>query len=417
MTRLRDNVLSLFGIQAALLVAPLLAIPYLVRVLGPDRFGRVALAQALIGYFVLLTDYGFNLSATRQASAARHDEALLSRLFSAVLFIKLALLAAGFVLLLALVAVVPLFEGDWRLYCAAYLSVLGSVLYPAWFFQGLERMRALAACMLSAQALTLAAVFLLVKEPGDYRLAAGLQAGTSVVAGLMGLGAMKRFQPVRVKWPGRAFVGGVLGDGWHVFTSSLAVSLYTNTTTIVLGALTTPTAVAYFTAADKLVRAVQGCLTPLSQAAYPHIARLRAESADVALAFIRMLLRWQALATLAVSVLVAAFAGPLVDLVFGPAFEAAKPLVRGMALLPFVVGISNVLGVQTMLNFDLKVPFSRILLASGALNLVLMVPLVMMVGAIGAVASLVVTEVCVTVAMAASLNRHGLMVKLMGSRA
>jgi O-antigen/teichoic acid export membrane protein len=84
-----------------------------------------------------------------------------------------------------------------------------------------------------------------------------------------------------------------------------------------------------------------------------------------------------------------------------------------MAALPVIVAISNILGIQTMLVFNMKKTFSRIVLFSGVLNLMLIVPLVSTVGAEGAALSVLVTEVVVTSLMAVALMKNGVLKQLL----
>ena len=55
-------------------------VPYLLRVLGPSNFGEVVFMQGLMGYLVLVVNYGFNLTAPR--ALARADEEDISFVFS-----------------------------------------------------------------------------------------------------------------------------------------------------------------------------------------------------------------------------------------------------------------------------------------------------------------------------------------------
>ena len=69
-----QNIFSLSILHGLNYILPLATIPYLVRVLGPNYFGLLAYVSSIIGVFILITDYGFNLSATRQISINRGDK-------------------------------------------------------------------------------------------------------------------------------------------------------------------------------------------------------------------------------------------------------------------------------------------------------------------------------------------------------
>ncbi len=412
MTSIRRNIVALYVLQSANYLLPLVVVPYLVRILGPDGYGRVAFAQSFIGYFVVLTDYGFNLSATRAISLAREDENQLSSTFTAVFLVKTGFMIACFALLVVLVNLVPRFAQDRELYLLSFLAVLGNVLFPIWFFQGIERMRVITGLSILARTLSTAAIFLFVHHDTDYRLAAGIQAGSPVIAGLGAIIMIPRLMRINLRWPGFATLRAVTTDGWHIFLSTAAISLYTSSSVFVLGIICTPTIVGYFSAAQKLIKAASSLASPVSQAVYPRVAYLASRTRETALEFVGRLLLWQGLAMFATSLALLVLSRPLVLLALGPRFSPSVQVVDWMAALPFIVGLSNVYGIQIMLNFGMKQTFSRILIFSGVLNLALLPPLAHWFGAQGAAISVLFTEFTVTVSMGLALKRRHLLPRI-----
>jgi PST family polysaccharide transporter len=411
--QLNSNIASLFILQATYYALSLITIPYLVRVLGPAEFGDIAFAQAFIQYFVVFTDYGFNLSATREVALHRESSQDLSRIFSAVMIIKIIGLILGFVIILFLVSFVPIFVHERVLFLFSYLTVVGNVIFPLWLLQGLAKMRRILVLTAIARLLTVIAIFTLVTSRNDMIIAASLLAGSTVVSGVLALVTLRHITSIRIMWPGIPALAKTMRDGWHVFLSMLAVSFYTNNNAFILGLFVAPVFVGYFAAAEKLIRAVQGLLGPVSQSVYPHIAGLVSRSPEEALRFIGRLLRWQTISTVVVGLLIFILAPLIVHILLGPMYHKSILLLRLLAPLPIFISVSNVLGTQTMLNFGLQRDYSRIMIGSTFMYLFATVILAEEFGGIGTAISIDLTEALVSLAMIYTLVRQRLLHRMM----
>ncbi len=402
---LRKNIAALFAVQIASYAAPLVTLPWLTRVLGPSNFGRLSFCAAVTSYFVLFADYGFNLSATRQIAVHSHDRVGRSRIFWNTITVKALLAAAGFPCLLLLTLCGHRFAEERTLLLINYLAVLGAVLTPTWYFLGTERQAVLSGITIAVRIISIPAIFLFVRSSQDVQMAALLPSGMTIIGGLLCLMVlMKDKQLDRIQFD-RGELAAVFRDGWHVFVSTASISLYQATNTVVLGLVAGNAAVGHYSAAEKVVQACQSLLAPIGQSVYPRISRLMNESRAAAFALIRKVLRIQGGAALALSVMLFVLAPPLIRLLYGPSYEETIGVLRWLAGLPLLVGLSNVFGVQTMLAMGMNQLVSGILVAAGAINVVTLFALTHWFGAEGAAMAVAGTELFVTLAFAV-IVRH-----------
>ena len=84
--RLIENIFSMVTLRALEYILAFILVPYLLRVLGPSNFGAVVFMQGLMGYLVLVVNYGFNLTAPR--ALARADEEDISFVFSVLIILR-----------------------------------------------------------------------------------------------------------------------------------------------------------------------------------------------------------------------------------------------------------------------------------------------------------------------------------------
>ncbi len=371
-----QNTLLLYGVQISSYIFPLIALPFLARVLAPEKFGLISFAQYFIWYFLTLTEYGFNLTATREIAVHRDDPEIVSRIFSSVMLTKLLLTIAGFTIMLAVVLATPKLRPDWLLFCVSFLTVVGSFLFPLWFFQGMQRMGHVALRDFAAKLISLAALFAFVRHDSDYILAAGIQAGATVIAGLAGLLSVR--QIMRVQWtsPGWKEVYGALHKTWPVFLSMAALSLTASTNIFILGLISTSAEVGYYSAAYRIVVALRLLVSPIVTALYPHISHMAANSKENAVRFLERYAVLLALPFLAISVGLFVGAPLIVDILFGPRFESAKLILRILALSPFLLALSHNYSTYFMLAFGYDKQWSRIIFQVAALNFVILAALV-----------------------------------------
>ena len=84
--KLFSNFAALSIIQGANFILPVLIMPVIIRRIGADGFGVVSVAQVVMVFLSTLTDYGFNLTATRDIAFFKDDKERVSRIFSSACF-------------------------------------------------------------------------------------------------------------------------------------------------------------------------------------------------------------------------------------------------------------------------------------------------------------------------------------------
>ncbi|WBF08439.1 flippase [Methanothermobacter thermautotrophicus] len=389
--RVLDNIISLTGIQLVQYLLPLVTFPYLTRVLGPSNFGKVAFAVAFIAYFQLLTDYGFNFSATREISIHRDDPERVSRIYSSVMATKTLLLTVTFTAMLTLILLIDRFRSDYLLYIFTYGLVVGNLLFPAWFFQGVERMRYISILRIVSSLIYTALIFIIVRGPGDYLYVPLINSAGFIVVGLYSQRIVLREFGVNFMVPSLADIREQLLEGWHLFISTLAISLYTTSNRFILGLLVSSATLGYYAVAEDITRALQGLVSPISQAIYPYFSRIQRDDRERARYELRKMLVFMGALTFILSVALALLAPVIVGILAGSSYSLSVPLMQILVFLLFAVGINTVMGLG-LISLGHKDIFSRIVIIAGLLHIPILIGFTMLIGVIGAAIAVILTE-------------------------
>ena len=270
---LLSNFISLFVLQGANYILPLITFPYLVRVLGSEKFGLVMFAQAFITFFNILVDFGFNLSAVREISLYRDNKKKLTEIFSSVITIKISLILVSLTLLTIIVLSFDKFKDEKILYYLSFLIVIGQALFPVWYFQGIEKMKYITIVNVLSKTFFVFAVFIFIHDEKDYLLVPLFNGLGLIIGGLISLWILHKIFGQTFEFQDLNTIIKYIKEGFQFFLSRLSSVGYSNINTFLIGVILTSQYVTYYYVADKIISIILQIFDPIVQTVYPYLAR------------------------------------------------------------------------------------------------------------------------------------------------
>ncbi|MEZ0608470.1 flippase [Fibrella sp. WM1] len=402
--KLSINIASLFSVQVANYLLPLLTVPYVSRVIGPERMGLLNFSLSYNNYFVLLVSFGFDMAVVRLVAANRGDHAYINRLFAQVLSAKLLLLALAACIFTGLAIVNPAFRAQLPLHMATCLYCVGVALFPQWLFQGMEDLSRTAMLSFLTKLIMTMGVFVLVREADDFIYQNLVMSLSHVLVSTIALRiAIKRYN-LTYQLPGWQSIKQRFREGFTFFLSSLNNTLYSSSHVFMLGLFSTAYAVGVFSAGSRLELILRVFVNmALNQALFPIVANGFGQSQERGLGMVRKIAPVLLTGTALIGVLLFVSAPITVSSLYGNRFNEAVAVVRILAVLPVLLSLNSLLGMHTMLNLHMDRPYFFITLGGSVIGLGLNYWLIHQHSYIGAAIAWVCTEACVVIAMIAWL--------------
>lgn len=260
-------------LQIAGYVFPLISMPYLARVIGADGFGKIAFASAIVVWIQTISDWGFNLTATRDVAQNRNDKEKVSRIFSNVLWARCILTILSGLILLVVVLTVPYLRENADIIFVTFLLVPGYILFPEWFFQAIERMKYTTIFNLIIKLIFTIFVFIFIHKREDYLIQPLL---TTIGYLSCGIGALYL---ILKKWgytlykPEWTEILKTIRNSTDVFINNLMPNLYNSFSVMLLGFFGGSTANGLYDGGNKFPTIFYQFQSVLSRAFYPFLSR------------------------------------------------------------------------------------------------------------------------------------------------
>ena len=252
---------------------PLIIIPYLINVVGSEKYGIYAFGFALIFYLINIVQYGFSLSAVRLISLNRENKTKLNSIYSQVFTTQLYLTFTVLFVLSLLVSFVDKFSEYYVIYLFFYILIIGELLTPMWLFLGIEKMRFITIVNLISKSTFAILTFLLVNKESDFIYISLYQSIGFLISGLTAQYIV--FVKLRIKFSLVSFyqVKIMLKDGVSSFLTLITPTIYTNTSIFLIGVFGVPQFVSYMQIGTKVSGAFSVLNTILTNVFYPIINR------------------------------------------------------------------------------------------------------------------------------------------------
>lgn len=323
---------------------PLIVMPYLMIKLGTYGYGHVGYSLSVIQYMIIIVDFGFNFSATKKIAIVGDNRVKRSRIFWATVAAKTFLLTISMLIMLILITCV----GTFRLYRTAIIAtvpmLIGSTYTFMWLYQGIGKIRLFSILNTISKITLLPLIFIYVKTPDDYVIAAFLQSAvflfTAIASGI---------HIYYKKWiikqrPTMRDIKNEISDSFPLFLSSASTSVYTQLTVVIIGFFCATETVGLYTSAERIMRAACFVLyTPLSQVYFPKISALASKNrAEAKNMFKRAKIIIMSVMTLVcVALLVCGKWGPVI---LGSDYNGIDKYLTIFAFVPFAIGFGGIYG-------------------------------------------------------------------------
>ncbi len=368
-------------------------------------------AAAFMTYFTLLINFGFDLSATRAIALKRDDLAERNKIFNQVFLAKLLLLGISVILFIASLYLVPQLREEKAVAIFSFLLCIAWVITPNWLYQGMQELTRVAIFNLATKIIFTVIILLVIREKSDYIWQPlAISIAQLVVGAFSFIYAIRHFK-IDIRLPSLKPVLEMLWNERVIFFSMVVINLYTTTNVVLLGFLQTSEQVGYYTAGYRLIIVIQTLIAiPLSQSLFPYVGTAFGQSREKGLDVVKQLFPVVTIITLIVGVFLWLFGPLVITLMYGEKFEPSILIFRILVFIPLIIGWSNLLGIQTMLNLKMDKPFFRITLFGAIISIALNFILIKQFGFVGTAWSWLLTEIFITVTLYVYLSRKGIKV-------
>lgn len=402
---IKKNFLYNILLNISAVIFPLITAPYVSRVLEPDGIGLNNFANTYAGYFALVALLGIPTYGVREVSKVRDDKKALSKLISELMSIAaITTLAVSLVFLLTIALVGQLTE-NYVIFLIAGFAIYLAPFKINWYYQGIEDFGFITFRSLIIRTISVVLLFFLVREKSDLILYIILNVAGGILADVWNYVKMWKsgIRPYFTLTGLKPHLSPLL----LLFSSSIAISIYTVLDTLMIGFLTDYNEVGYYSNAMHMSKVILMAVTSLSIVVVPRVSLYMKEN-NIEKINELMNKSFSVVSFLAFPVAIGlACASPVfVPLFFGVKFTGSVIPLMILSMLIIAIGLNNLTGVQILIGMGFDKLFLYSVLTGTITNFLMNCFFIPFWGAIGASYASVIAETLILFVTAFFVYKH-----------
>ena len=269
-----ENFLSLIIIQGLNTIIPLFLFPYLVRTLGQVQYGQAAFVISLINFLQIIIDFGFNYTGTKMVALAKTSEER-SKIFYSIFFIKLLLFFVCVIILILTGILIAKVKAMFMFFVISSGLLLGNVLFPVWFFQGMEKMKVMSAFNFFIRIASLVLIVIYVKSPYHTERYVLINSLSNLIPGFFCFSYCIYLFKIEFKFPDLNQIKDIFNNGKDLFISNLIIGGYSSIRIFVIGLFSNGQLLGIYSILERIYLIIQTFpLGSFLQATYPKLVKI-----------------------------------------------------------------------------------------------------------------------------------------------
>jgi O-antigen/teichoic acid export membrane protein len=345
------NFLSLSILQIGNYVLPMITLPIISRIIGPEKYGAVNYAFAFVGYFIMLINAGFDLYGTRQIISFNGDKGKINELFSRITLSKVYISIVSTIIFVFCLFTIEQLRAEKLITIFTYLMCIGWIINPSWLYNGMQDSRRYAVFSFTSKLLFSVAVVLMVREKSDYIYHPLITSLAHILVSFISFVYAIRKYKIKLHIVHWKKVLGTINENKSLSIIWWITNQASSTGIVVAGFLLSGLEIGYYSAALRMIIIIQSIVSmPLNTVLFPYIGEAFVKGYSNGIERVHKTLPYLFMIAVVIATGTFVISKPLILLFFGVQFAEAAFLLKILAVALFFSTINNALGQQIMLN-------------------------------------------------------------------